>query len=217
MSRIRYNEFYSDIVRVLYFENRLQDGAISFKALASRYGIKYERGYLAEAARELRAKGLLRGPEPMAGDDTAIGRLTGAGLRFAEDRGLDDLIEEDHDTDLTVKDAGAVDELRVPASDRIVQLGHNQIQEVDNATSKVIQAVSDTNGDPEDPSFRQRILGQLKAGRELLRAGEFKVYVLEITLVSALRELICRYGDGVIAGLATNLLQYILTHKLSGN
>ncbi|NIJ32098.1 hypothetical protein [Sphingomonas oligoaromativorans] len=162
----------------------------------------------------MQAKGWVRGIEPMFGDETAAGRLTGDGLRYAEDRGLDDIVEDSHHDDLAVDDAA--DERRLPASDRLVKLDHNQARDIEASISAVIDNLESTNGEPDDPSFRQRILGQLKAGRELLRAGEFKAYLLQVTLVSSLNELIRRYADSVIAGLATNLLQYVLTHGLSG-
>ena len=103
----------------------------------------------------------------------------------------------------------------VPASDRLVSLSHNQSVEIEKPLQEVIRELDADNGLPEDPIFRQRVLGQLRAGGELVRAGEFKLALFHLTVVTALNELAVRYRDGVIAGLATNLLQYLITNGFS--
>lgn len=94
----------------------------------------------------------------------------------------------------------------IPAADRIVSLTHNQIVLVEQPLSSLILEVEQSNGISDEPTFRQRIIGQLKASRELIRVGEVKWIILQMTLFAALEELIDRYKDGVIAGLATELL-----------
>lgn len=97
MSRVRYNDFFNQLVSCLYWQSSRSEDLTSFETLARKFGVEYETGFLAEAQRELKSKGLLRGPDPIDGDATALGRLTGAGLRFAEDRGLDDLAEDERE------------------------------------------------------------------------------------------------------------------------
>jgi hypothetical protein len=94
----------------------------------------------------------------------------------------------------------------IPASDRIVSLTHNQQIELEDHTTAVIQAVEKENQIDGDPSLRQKILGQLKAGRELLRATIFDGQILILTLVETLKWLVSRYDQGIIGGLAAGLL-----------
>jgi hypothetical protein len=99
----------------------------------------------------------------------------------------------------------------VPASDRIVTLGHNQISETDASISEIVDALEEDNGNPHNPGLRERILGQIKAGRELIRAGEFRAYLLYEVLVRALGELVEKYGNPTIAALANALLGAIVS------
>lgn len=108
------------------------------------------------------------------------------------------------------------DELSIPASNRIVRLGHNQIENLDNLASDIITKIDSLNiisNDSKDEDIsrdiRSYILGGLKAGRELIRAGEFKVYAISVTIVEALKILIKRYENEIIAALATKLIDEI--------
>jgi hypothetical protein len=94
----------------------------------------------------------------------------------------------------------------VPASDRIVKLDHNQISAAESPISELLGALERDNGDPDQPGFRERLLGQIRAGRELIRSGEFRAYLLYETLVRALGELVTRYKDPTISALANALL-----------
>lgn len=101
--------------------------------------------------------------------------------------------------------------IAAPASDRIVTLQHNQILETDNSITELVDALEDDNGNPDDPGLRERLLGQIKAGRELIRAGEFRAYLLYEVLVRALGELIEKYGNPTIKALANALLGAIVS------
>jgi hypothetical protein len=109
----------------------------------------------------------------------------------------------------------AIDGVPVPASDRIVSLNHNQIDDVTEPLSDLIQQVEQTNGDPDHPGFRERVLGQLRAGRELLRAGSFRVYFLYTLLLTALAELIARHKGTAIAATAETLLQLLIQNVIN--
>lgn len=99
-----------------------------------------------------------------------------------------------------------------PGSDRVVSFSDNQITELDSATSALIDEVSSKNQIEGTPGLRELIIGQLKAGRELVRAGTFKAYLLQVTLVNTLVYLAERYEHDVIGNLAVELLKAIAQH-----
>lgn len=108
-------------------------------------------------------------------------------------------------------------ELEIPASDRIVSLSHNQVEVAVRPVNELIDALEQDNGDPEQPGLRERLLGQIKAGRELIRAGEFRVYLLYEVLVRALSELIDRYKNPTIKALANALLGAVVSQMMQSN
>lgn len=99
-----------------------------------------------------------------------------------------------------------------PASDRIVTLSHNQYAALSEPLDDVIEAVEQNNGIPEEPGFRERVLGQLKAGREFLKAGVFEGQLFYYTLVVGLKMLAEKYKDHAVAALASELVDLILQH-----
>ncbi len=99
-----------------------------------------------------------------------------------------------------------------PASDRIVNFNDNQISDLDEQTTRVIEAVSTQNQIDDEPGLREVILGQLKAGRELIRAGSFRIFFLEATLIQSLTFLVKRYEKEAIGALAAALLGALLKH-----
>jgi hypothetical protein len=96
---------------------------------------------------------------------------------------------------------------QIPASDRIVTLGHNQITSLVKSTNEVINAVENsTNSIDGDVGLRARLIGQLKAARELILSGIFRVEALKLTLIEALHVLIARYEKELVGALAATLL-----------
>ena len=100
----------------------------------------------------------------------------------------------------------------VPASDRIVTLTDNQQVELEAVSTQLIDAVEKENAIDGDSTLRQRILGQLKAGRELIRAQTLRAYLLYETLVSALGQLVDRYKGHAIGIAAAKLLELLIEH-----
>lgn len=98
----------------------------------------------------------------------------------------------------------------VPASDRIVTLNHNQQSQLDDTASGLISLVEKENGFEGDPIKRALILGQLKAGRELIRAQTFRAYLLYDTVLRALGYLIDKYGGAAIGVAAAKLLELLV-------
>ena len=96
-------------------------------------------------------------------------------------------------------------DLEVPASDRLVTLSHNEISAFEEQTSEVISHVEKLNGIEGPPGFREVLLGQLRAGRELIRAGSFKIYLAQITLIETLLFLAKRYERETVGVLAAAL------------
>ncbi|MBV8972172.1 MAG: hypothetical protein JO290_07760 [Sphingomonadaceae bacterium] len=196
-----YRDFENQLLVGLY--RAWQDGRdlVPFGRVVADQGLEFERGWLVRAHDSLTSKGYVQGPANRRNEEMTIGRLTADGMLFVEDNLLDEsVVVEDDQSNL------------VPAADRVVSLSHNQSAEIEIPLEEVIRELDTNNGLSEDPTFRQRVLGQLRAGRELIRAGEFKLALFHLTVITALNELIVRYRDGIIAGLATNLLQYLITN-----
>jgi hypothetical protein len=108
-------------------------------------------------------------------------------------------------------------EILIPAADRIVRLDHNQISEADASVSEVITALEADNGNPEVVGLRERLLGQMRAARELIRAGEYKAYLMYELLVRTLEEIITRYGNPTINALANALLGALVSKLIDGS
>lgn len=118
-----------------------------------------------------------------------------------------------------VAEAGSLSDLLVsnaqeiaPASDRVVYFSDNEIQEFGHKTTEIIESVEKLNSVADKPELRALILGQLRAGRELIKSGYFKAYLLEITLVDALRNLVRKYEHEAVGALAAALVAALLKH-----
>ena len=107
--------------------------------------------------------------------------------------------------------------ISVPASDRVVTLSHNEAGNLEQATSEVIDLVEAELGIDGDPSLKSRILGQLKAGRELIREKTFSALIMYNTLLAALAFLIQKYAGQAIAETARALYQMLIELVFSGN
>lgn len=104
----------------------------------------------------------------------------------------------------------------IPASNRIVTLGHNQVDEFSQSISVLVEEIEKDNGVPDHPGLRERLLGQIKAGKELIISGQFKAYLLYEVLVRALNEIIEKYGNETIKSLANALLGAIVSKLFEG-
>lgn len=129
-------------------------------------------------------------------------RITAEGCKkvesqFANDDELNQFLNSTPDENVNVP---------IPAADRIVRLDHNQMSEADASVSEMITALEVDNGNPETVGLRERLLGQMRAARELIRVGEYKAYLMYELLVRTLGEIIKRYGSPTITALANALL-----------
>jgi len=111
-----------------------------------------------------------------------------------------------------VEDSPQVPGVVVPASDRIVTLAHNQTKEIEGPLEELVLALEADNGIPDRPGLKERLLGQVRAGRELIRVGTFKSYVLYVTLLSALNSLVEKYKGHAIGAVAATLVELLIKH-----
>jgi hypothetical protein len=123
-----------------------------------------------------------------------------------------------HDVDGSLPlDAGAMPVFAIegiPASDRVVTLSDNQQVDLETSTTELIEIVEKQNGVDGDQSLKQQIVGQLKAGRELVRAGVFKLALIEQTVLSVLGGLVEKYKDQAIGQAAKKLLDLLIEYVL---
>ncbi len=112
---------------------------------------------------------------------------------------------------------GVADEMlsvSVPASDRIVKLTDNQINEIDRSIEEVISGISQENSIDGDHDLRSRFLGQLAATRELIQAGSVRAFLIYETAIRILGVLIHRYQGHVIGETAKKLLDLLIESVL---
>ena len=106
----------------------------------------------------------------------------------------------------------SLDEPLAAASDRLVTLHHNQQLELDQAATELIDSVEQQNGIDGDLTLKQKIVGQLRAGRELIRAQTFNAYLMYQTLMTVLGGLIEKYKDQALGHAAKKLFDLLVEH-----
>ena len=101
--------------------------------------------------------------------------LNDSGFRWAEE--------------LITKNAPALSK-SVPASDRLVTIGHNQPDygEIEAEISKLAEDVRAWNGNPEVPAERSRLLEGLEAAKHFWAASELKVIQLKVGIILAIED-----------------------------
>jgi hypothetical protein len=109
-------------------------------------------------------------------------------------------------------EAAVIDLGKAPASDRVVHFNDNQMAQFDKSTVALIKAVEAQNQIADSPGLREIIVGQLKAGRELILSGCVRIHVLRITLIDALSFLVKRYEKEMIGALAASLISELFKH-----
>ena len=184
--------------------------------LAQRHGIEVLKPFWVSSLKsEWAQNAWAHFPEDGTGrSETAV--ISILGVRQAEAQPVDILPQlDDPQANLGFRDLVEAD--LIPASDRIVRLNDNQIAEVQPQVSELIRQLEKDNGDPNQPGLRERLIGQIKAGRELIQAGEFRAYLLFELLVRALNELVEKYGNPTIAALAQALLGAVVSKLLESN
>jgi len=140
-----------------------------------------------------------------------IGKLGDAG-RGALKSALKKIVSQDHSSlKQSEKPEENIDKSptnrEFPASDRVVKLTDNQSEKIIVKTDEIIDKIEqNSNSIDGDVDLRSRLLGQLKAAKELFLAGVVKVELVKLTILEALTVLSEKYRDQVIGGLATSLI-----------
>jgi hypothetical protein len=116
---------------------------------------------------------------------------------YLRQRGLDDLEAADRGL------------FAIPASDRVVSLGDNA-----NAILGELEDLKNGLRESNDDSQkllgrRDRIIGEISAGQELLRSGSFRVKALIAVLMSTLGFIATEFAGGIIGDLAVKLLEQL--------
>lgn len=114
--------------------------------------------------------------------------------------------------DRKVEPMFAVEANGVPASDRVVSLSHNQQAQIEASVDEVVGGLQEENSVDGDSALRQRFLGELRAGRELIRAQSVRAYLLYETLFRLLGTLIERYKGQALGEAAKKLLDLLIEH-----
>jgi hypothetical protein len=97
-----------------------------------------------------------------------------------------------------------------PADDRDLQINPTQITVIRAPLDELISQVEADNGLPEFPNFRERVLGQIKAGREMLLSGCVRSQLLYWVLLKALGDLVDKYGQKAIGVAAARLIELLV-------
>ena len=134
------------------------------------------------------------------GGEAALAALQNVGVEL----GWTSIPDSDENSEDYTKTSG------VPASDRIVTLHHNQQREIEAPIEEVLDLLEPENSIAGEDGLRELVIGRLKAGRELIRAGIFSIRSLELTLIVGLKMLVERYGDAAIALAASKVLDMLL-------
>ena len=100
----------------------------------------------------------------------------------------------------------------VPSMTTVVSLQPSEVAEFEEPLGDLESELKKSNGIADQDGLKELLLGQVRAGRELLRAGEIKSYVLYVTLFKALEELVRRYKDHVIGEAAKQLIALLVKH-----
>lgn len=97
----------------------------------------------------------------------------------------------------------------LPASDRVVYLGDNSadiIAEIDELKTRVR---SDNDSEGLLDNRRERIVSELSAGQELLKAPSVRVRAVAAVLLSTLQFIAEAFAGGIIGELAVKLLEQL--------
>ncbi len=197
------------------YEDQFQE---IFSALVDGNGVVYEGDDYTEQWFKFvqqiknRVIGQIMGANPVSQRLQRLGAAAPEALKRALTKIVfDDSLKHGSAHDLPDLSDQLIASISIPASDRVVSLSHNQIAEAEVPVSELISALEQDNGAPDQIGLRERLLGQIKAGRELIRSGEYRAYLLYEVLVRALGELIQRYGNPTIVALANALLGAVVS------
>jgi hypothetical protein len=93
---------------------------------------------------------------------------------------------------------------QVPASDRIVSLGHNSPEQAQalEKIDELVEAVKKANDLPGTPEEKERLVAELSAGRKLLEASRLRLGALRATVQPALRWILEKAAGTIVGKIA---------------
>ena len=100
----------------------------------------------------------------------------------------------------------------IPASNRVVTLGHNQISLIEDKSDALAKALEDGWDEPNEPDETSKAVGMYRAGMELVRAAVFEFELFRMSMIAGLNLLIEKYKDHAIGAAAGQLLDLLLIH-----
>jgi hypothetical protein len=96
-----------------------------------------------------------------------------------------------------------------PSADRIASPDADTAAKLQNALNHLIDVLEQDDSEIADAAARLRLVGQLKAGRELVLAGSFRCYLLYATVLRGLGEIAARYDDHIVGIAARKLIELL--------
>lgn len=98
-----------------------------------------------------------------------------------------------------IEESPGIVPMSIPASDRIVSLGHNrpEYDEVEVGLTELVSQVSAWNGNPDLPEERDRLLRTLEAAQTLWRSNELRLIQIKVGILMAVED--AQRAIGVVA------------------
>jgi hypothetical protein len=111
-----------------------------------------------------------------------------------------------------LKAAARVFSPEIPASDRVVTLGHNSPEQIEalQKIDELIVAVTEANDFPGTQEDKEQTVAELSAGRKLLEAAKVRVASIREVLQPKLNWLADKAAGAIVGILAGKLLEYLM-------
>jgi hypothetical protein len=199
-----------------YAHEDVADGRVYAKSIARLFKVNVSKNMLVAAADILRSDGYVSRHTDNHGDQYY--KMKTEGILFVEEN-LEkptDMAAYYHRGEESLYDLAAVAvpyNASIPASDRVVTIGHNQptYVEATAALDKVIEEfANDHRLDNELGREKGALQKVLEAGRDLLRDTVINVKVGTMMLIEPLRRIAEKYDAAIVGALAKEAIEKIL-------
>jgi len=201
---MRYGDFAEKFLIALYYETEnTGDRHYDVNQLIEAFNLECKDHWISRITDDWEHSYLKEVTKAVKSYNDWLFRISGQGAAYIEDKYTDQEIDE------ILGNKQSTTSIDIPASNRIVTIDHNQQSEFEEATNEIIEIVEEENSIDGDIDLRSRVIGQLKAGRELIRAGIFKAETLYLTLIVGLKMLVEKYKDHAIGAAASKVIDLI--------
>jgi hypothetical protein len=104
---------------------------------------------------------------------------------------------------------------RIPASDRVVSLGHNSAEQVEvlAKVDALIEAVERANDLPGSAEDKEQVIAELSAGRRILEAAQVRIESLRAVLQKPVTWIMEKGAGAVVGKAAGALWDYLISLK----